>query len=156
MDKYNAKSLARYWSKVDCSAGLFACWLWVAALDRDGYGKIWLNGCNIRSHRVAWELVHGSIPEGMRVLHTCDNPACCQPLHLFLGTDADNVRDKTLKGRQARGHKIGVSKLTEDQVKTIREQYAKGQSQSSIARDYNVTQSAIFYIVRGKVWKSFA
>lgn len=153
--KYSAKDIARFESYLDCRAGLFSCWLWTGGLDKDGYGVTWMNRKSERAHRVAWELANKqNVPNGMKVLHTCDNPTCCQPLHLFLGTDKDNMRDKTTKGRQAQGHKIGVSRLTADQVKTIRERYAKGEKQSQIAREYGVTQSAIYYIVRGKVWRS--
>jgi HNH endonuclease len=94
----------RFWSKVDSSGGSDACWPWTAALNvqRGGYGQFRLGlpeKKTIRSNRMAWLLSGGEIPEDVHVLHRCDNPACCNPAHLFLGTNADNIRDRVTKGR---------------------------------------------------------
>ena len=75
------------------------CIEWQGSRDRQGYGKAWKNGANARAHRVAWEEANGPIPEGMCVLHHCDNPPCINPDHLFLGTRGDNARDMVKKGR---------------------------------------------------------
>lgn len=91
----------RFWSKVDKSAGDSGCWLWMAARNARGYGCVgrdvgrgyWL------AHRVSWELANGPIPDGLFVLHRCDVPSCVNPHHLFVGTNADNMRDMALKGR---------------------------------------------------------
>jgi len=99
----------RFWSKVDkdTSSG---CWLWTAGKTPLGYGIFqvktekcmgWGHWKSVRAHRFAWELTYGLIPEGMNVLHKCDNPPCVRPTHLFLGTQKDNVRDMIHKGRGA-------------------------------------------------------
>lgn len=87
---------ARMWSRVDKTGD---CWVWTGATVHNGYGTISVNNRLVRTHRLAYELTHGPIPAGMKVLHTCDNPPCCRPDHLFLGTDKDNVHDAVDKGR---------------------------------------------------------
>lgn len=94
----------RFWARVTRGNG---CWLWTGPKVGRGYGKVNWRGKTARAHRVAWEITYGLIPDGMWVLHKCDNPACCRPNHLFLGTCADNVRDMCEKGRQAQGNRSG-------------------------------------------------
>lgn len=88
----------RFWPRVNKTS---ACWEWTGALSLDGYGTVRVSrGKNVRAHRAAYLLEHGSIPEGMNILHKCDNPKCVKPEHLFAGTQADNVHDMISKGRQ--------------------------------------------------------
>jgi hypothetical protein len=95
----DAEFPAHFWSRVDRTAGESGCWLWSGSLGTGGYGLCGHQKRVKRSHRIAWELTHGPIPDGMVVCHRCDNPPCCNPAHLFLGTLADNVRDMVAKGR---------------------------------------------------------
>jgi hypothetical protein len=91
---------ARLNQQLDKSGG---CWVWMGGRQKlMGYGKISLNGKDFLTHRVAWELANGPIPADMQVLHSCDNPPCCNPAHLHLGTHADNMREKTERGRTTR------------------------------------------------------
>jgi hypothetical protein len=95
----------RFWSKVDRSGGPDACWPWMAYRNRDGYGSFRVDDHTESAHRVAWVEENGPVPEGMDVLHHCDNPPCCNPRHLFLGTAADNARDSVAKGRHQAARK---------------------------------------------------
>lgn len=93
----------RFWDKV-CFGQPDACWEWAGARKgSQGYGEFGVNRMPATAHRVAWELTHGPIPDGLFVLHRCDNPPCCNPAHLFLGTHQDNMADRDAKGRVAHG-----------------------------------------------------
>jgi len=101
------KAITRFLAKVDRSG---ECWLWTGARDKDGYGVAAISARTGRANRVAWTLFVGPIPEGLCVLHACDNPPCVRPGmgHLFLGTHADNAADRDAKGRQASGDRNGA------------------------------------------------
>lgn len=131
-----------------------SCWLWVGTTNNKGYGQLKINKKNTGAHRVSYMVHIGPIPEGMFVLHQCDNPACINPYHLFLGTHADNMRDKVQKGRMhdQRGEHNPKAKITELQARDAHERAAKGERQSDIARSYGVTRSAISRIIRGQSW----
>jgi hypothetical protein len=126
--------------------------LWTAARNVDGYGS--LGG--ILAHRIAWELASGSkIPTGACVLHRCDNPPCVNPDHLFLGSQADNVKDCVAKGRQARtrGAISGRARLDDESVRVIRQRAAQGATQAALAKDYDVDPSAISRAIGGQRWR---
>lgn len=127
------------------------CHLWTAACNPKGYGHIKWEGVVWLVHRLTWVNANGPIPEGMLVCHHCDNPACVNPSHLFLGTNDDNMADKQTKGRQAfnRGMLNGRAKLTDAQVRVIR---ADPRTRSAIAREYGVTPTLISQICRGIRW----
>ncbi len=144
----------RFWPKVNIGPQ-DQCWEWQAAMGTDGYGRL---GHNMRTHRLAWELTYGAIPDGLWVLHHCDNRACVNPDHLFLGTALDNTRDMIAKGRQKivpglKGERNPTSKLTLEQVREIRERYARGENQRALGREFGVSKSLIGNIVRGEAWK---
>lgn len=157
-----------FWSKVDQSGGADACWPWIGSLGTEGYGQVRINKRLVRTHRVAYELTNGPLDANLSVCHRCDNPPCCNPSHLFSGTQADNMADCSAKGRvpsgansslsrnkkRAKGEDNGLSKLTEHQVREIRLLCAtSGKSKRSIARRFGVTDVLIGQIVRGKIWK---
>lgn len=97
--KFNSRPLEeRFWKKVKKS-NISDCWIWSGFKNPHGYGGIEIKGGMALAHRVAWELTYGKVPEELYVLHHCDNPTCVNPSHLFLGTQADNIRDMCLKGR---------------------------------------------------------
>ena len=129
------------------------CLEWHGWADRNGYGRIKINGKGVYTHRLAYELAVGPIGD-FKVLHKCDNPACCNPDHLFLGTLKENMQDMVKKGRNyvCSGSRHGLSKLTEAQVLEIRDKTAQGASQASLARFYGVSAASINKIVRRRVW----
>lgn len=147
----------RFWPKVE-RGNPDECWEWTAAKHQFGYGMLGVNSKVIYAHRFSWQIHFGDIPPGMEVCHSCDNPPCVNPNHLFLGTQTDNVYDMQRKGRHRGGSMPGEShpqsKLTKKQVRAIREQYAQGEiSQRALAEQYGMCQSAIGNIIRRKSWK---
>lgn len=98
----------RFNSKIDKSSTHGGCWIWTAYKDKNGYGRFALPGKkNIQAHRQAWIFKNGEIPDGLHVLHHCDNPSCVRVEHLFLGTHAENMADRDRKGHTASGSKNG-------------------------------------------------
>ncbi len=139
----------QFWAKVSPEPNT-GCWLWTGSYARGGYGQF---GNGKRAHRVAWEYARGSIPLGLFVCHRCDNPTCCNPEHLFLGTHLDNEQDKDAKDRRPRGAETVLAKLTDEEVLSIRREYASSRiRQRDLARKYGVGQASIHYIVTGKHW----
>ncbi len=134
------------------------CIKWPGRLNRGGYGVLAMGGKRYRMHRLFWEAAYGPIPEGLFVCHRCDNPACCNPSHLFLGTNTDNVADRQAKGRSHRwnGKRRGEAnprvRLTEGQVKMIRDQLSAGRQHKEIAEDFDVSRSTISMISSGAIW----
>lgn len=145
----------RFWDKVDQSGD---CWEWIGARDTRGYGRILDRRAFRSAHRVSWELTHGDIPAGMFVCHTCDNPPCVRPDHLWLGTNRDNQRDAVHKGRNrvTSGDLNSHAVLTAAEVVVIRERALRGDLHRVIAADYGVTRSEISHIVEGNRWKTVA
>lgn len=126
------------------------CWICVSHKDNArGYSKIRRNGKAILLHRYMYEKYVGLIPKGMCVLHHCDNPACNNPDHLFLGTHTDNMRDMCNKNRQARGIHHGSAKLTENQVREI---FIAGGTRQAIAQEYGISRRQVSNIKNRKKW----
>lgn len=140
---------ANFWKRVTpIRSG--ECWLWNGPLTASGYGK---SAGNRMSHRVAYAIVFGEVPEDMCVLHRCDVRRCCNPTHLFLGSLADNMHDRSAKMRQPHGEVTRNSKLKSWQVLQIREMCAAGvASYKDIAASFGVTQPLVTHIATGKRW----
>jgi hypothetical protein len=130
------------------------CWNWQLYKTNQGYGRISRTGKERLAHRQAWIDNRGAIPEGMCVLHKCDNPSCVNPDHLFLGTPADNNLDRDTKGRHKalRGSSNGISKLTEEDIPRIRQLLKSGLSQYRVADMFGVHQSTIWRVSAGNRW----
>lgn len=135
------------------------CWLWTGYVDRNGYGEIALPRGSVKrrvfAHRLSYAL-HCGDPAGLHVCHRCDVPACVNPTHLFLGTQADNMRDKERKGRgvKPRGEHSGRARLTEQQVREILVMQNAGKASASrIARALGVSRGTIRQILDGKNWR---
>ena len=153
----------RFWNRVD-KRGADECWEWLGARTSAGYGNVTLPGSGVVvAHRVSWFLINGGIslnaPRDAKrpefVLHSCDNRACCNPGHLFLGSYADNMKDMYSKGRHViyRGSKHANSKLSPGAVEEIRRLYASGFTQVQLAGWAKVSQRAISLITRGETYK---
>jgi len=132
------------------------CWEWTRSKTK-GYGNLAIgNGKYMPAHVAAWERANNTKrPLGMVVRHTCDNRGCCNPEHLEIGTQHDNMQDKVKRGRQLRGENVPTSKLTRSQVDEIRQRYnSGGVYQKQLADEYDTTQSNISFIVSKKTWAS--
>lgn len=133
------------------------CWVWSGPTRRAGYGVLYFHKHRVPAHRLSWELHNGPIPDGLFVCHSCDNPPCCNPYHLFLGKAVDNVRDMDAKGRRVRmgfsGETNHAAKLTEPQVLEIRRRFAQGEQQAALAKEYGVTQTHMRRVLHGENWR---
>jgi len=142
-----------FWRHVNKTEG---CWLWTATVSRKGYGKFKVNRRTQMASRVAWLLCVGPIPDGLWVLHRCDNPPCVNPAHLFLGTSEDNVADRDAKGRVRHGETHPCAKLKASEVASIRSLHSEGASLWFLAGKFGVTSAHISDIVNGRKWKQLA
>ena|ERR1035437_6224158 len=150
--KSQASIEARFWQYVDKN-GPNGCYIWTGGKTHNGYGVFFADGC-CRAHRWLYQKLHGKIPKGMFVLHTCDNPSCVNDAHLFLGTQLENMKDKEAKGRQARREHNGNAKLTEDKVRELKAEYATGTyTQIALAEIFETTVFIVWAIVNGRTWK---
>lgn len=149
--------IERFWSRIDRSAGWDACWPWTAALSKAGYGQIRINGVTLYSHRLAFELYGGAILKNQVVCHRCDSPSCCNPLHLFVGTQGDNMKDCSSKGRARgkvfHGEDHPQSVLTESRVREARQKYSTGDwTVRGLAREYDVNSGTMSLVLSRKTW----
>lgn len=162
-----------FWSKVKIMLPS-ECWEWTCGKTPRGYGAFGLNGRQIRAHRVAYALSHESAPAGILVLHKCDNPPCCNPLHLFLGTSKDNTQDMMTKGRNRFkpgdpsifnigkwraehmpfiGSSHPHSMLNEAKVLRIKALIRDGVKGVEIARQFGCSTYTVSLIKTGKQWR---
>ncbi len=132
-----------FWLRVKKTA---TCWIWTAGCTKAGYGQAIIGGKHYVTHRFAYELLVGPIPEGLLLRHTCDNPRCCNPDHLIPGTDQDNAQDKSERGRFS----SRVRRLTPAEIEEMRARYSAGEgTQIELARIYGVGQKTAEEYLRG-------
>lgn len=147
----------RFWSKVFKDPHS-ECWKWQANKNNKGYGMFRPGGVAPKrlAHRLSYEDCFGAIPRGTLILHSCDNPSCVNPEHLRLGSHKDNVADMDIRGRrittQLKGEQNPISKLTTDQVITIRGDYLSGNSIQQIAAKFELSELSIPDYVSGRSW----
>lgn len=145
------RDFARFWSKVEVTYDT-KCWLWTASTNNKGYGQFTIDNCTFLAHRVAWRMLKGVWPS-LDLCHHCDTPLCCNDLHVFEGTPADNMADMIAKGRKARGEAVNTAVLTEVQVVEIRQAYYNtGATQRELAYQYKVSQLTISKLIRRVTW----
>lgn len=131
------------------------CFIWDGWKDSEGYGNISVEGVTTRVHRLVYERCVGVLSTGEVVRHSCDNPSCIHPLHLLKGKQADNIADKVRRGRQARHADHPMAKLSYRAVACIKQALATGyRNQSALARKYKVSQSTIWCIAHGRIWRN--
>lgn len=160
------KNKRNFFRKVSTTPTENGCLEWLAGKFKDGYGIFHIGAKTFISHRIAYFLYTGNDPTGLQACHRCDNPSCCNPVHLFLGSHKENMQDKTKKGRgnpptgdrngsrtkpesRPKGGNHGLAKLTVDQIILIR---ADKRSLRAIAREYGVDNSLISRIKRHIIW----
>lgn len=170
MSRFDQAFRKKFWSRIEKGD---RCWEWTAGCTAAGYGQLQarkINKAPMLAHRVSWELRHGPIPHRLHVLHKCDNPACVRPAHLFLGTQRDNNLDRDRKGRVASGDRNGArthpdrnpfirnrgsgikgdnhpnSKITDLQVKRLREEFDTGVPRAKIAAKYGLSITHVYRI----------
>lgn len=145
----------RFWLKVEKTE---SCWNWIASTHTSGHGQFRIDGTMRLAHRVSWKIKNGEWPD-LYLCHSCDNPSCVNPEHLFEGTQADNMKDMRNKGRDYKlppvnlvGERNGQSKLTRELVLMARKLHAEGRSVRSIAKECGVSQPTMRFAVLGKTW----
>lgn len=139
------------WLRVD-RRGPDECWPWTGGRQSGGYGSMRLRRKNVRAHRIAFQSATGIDPGALMVMHTCDNPPCCNPSHLKLGTVLDNNRDSKAKGRNKAGERHHAAKLTEAEARQIRERRKAGERGIDLASEFGVTPQLVSLIVKGRIW----
>ncbi len=145
--------MERFWDKATIK-GPDDCWLWTAAVCKDGYGAFRIEGSTVRAHRMAYELEVGPIPPDKLVRHTCDTPACVNPRHLLLGTPKENRQDQVERGRSWKGSNHPMAILNEEQVLQIRQLFASGgKSISELSKLFDIKYGTMWAIVSRQRWR---
>ena len=142
---WNQMTVAERFAAQVLTAAPDQCWPWTGSRLSTGYGQISVAGKTTTAHRVAWEQANGPIPKGLVVCHRCDNPPCCNPAHLFIGTPKDNTQDMIQKGRKAKRHAphTRVRKLTDDAVRAIRQDDRQAHI---VAHDHGVSEVTVYHV----------
>ncbi len=158
---YSQKAVNNFLSKFDI-LDQNDCWIWIGARGKNGYGRVYNGTKTMLAHRFSYEIFVGEILPSMVICHSCDNPACVNPHHLFMGTMKDNMRDSVNKNRfvfnygkiDNRGEKHGLHKLSNDDILEIQRFYSERKyNQPELAELYGVTQSCVSRVVTGKRWR---
>lgn len=164
---WSGRATKALWSRVDKNGPvpvhcpeLGPCWLWIGSCIPAGYGHVTVDCQSYYTHRLAYELEYGPIPDEGWIMHRCDNPPCCRPSHLKVGTQLENIQDCIAKGRKNPPHMTGAtnpnSKLSADDVLAIRYLVANGAKQVDIAHRFRVGRDQIGLIVSHQSWRHLA
>jgi hypothetical protein len=150
--QYHGLTVAeRFWKRVKQGDG---CWLWLGSRDKNGYGRMRLNGRPELVTHIAWQLTYGALPKGQVILHVCDNPPCVNPDHLRIGTQQDNIADMHNKERARQGHALGVehglAKLNPDRVREIR---ASHETTLQLSKRLGIARATIDAVKKRQTWR---
>lgn len=145
---------AGFWARVVHDPS--GCWLWSGPTQTRGYGDVRIGGRRGLAHRFAYEFTNGPIPEGLVVCHRCDNHLCVRPDHLFLGSQAENLRDMCSKERQAKGARNANARLTDEAVAELRERARSGEPLKELAAEFGIGRTTASSVVRGTTWRHVA
>mgnify|MGYP001585025830 CR=1 FL=1 len=153
MDRLTLKDSDRFWAKVE-QGKPNTCWEWKGSRNEDGYGRVRRNGKVYLAHRIAFYLSNDRLPSEC-VIHTCDNPACCNPQHLIAGTRIDNNADRHHKGRSRgpKGENHPKAKLTITEVRQLRAEHGTGSSAYALAKRFGISKQSALAIVHRRHWK---
>lgn len=153
--EYSQEVILRFFRSINFPGNDQECWKWNAYCNDYGYGIFNLDDKHIKAHRFIYECYNGPVPAGLFVCHKCDNPPCCNPEHLFLGTDQDNKQDMIQKNRQAFGTANGMSKLNDETIIEILENIRNGKytSLQQLCTVYSIAESPIRDMFNRKLWK---
>lgn len=146
LDQFIGSRLRRYNDRVKVGSQ-DDCWVWDGAVNRHGYGKVMVKGITFGAHRIAYMLANGEMPRDKEILHSCDNPPCCNPFHLKAGTHSENMAERDVRKRLPRGEKHPNARITNAQADSI---FKMGLSQSEIARALGLHQCTVSRILNGK------
>lgn len=163
--EYTLKNMARFWGKVNKNGPipprqpeLGPCWEWMGGGNGKGSGQVRINYRQMSAHKVAWELTHGTIPQGLWVLHKCENANCVNPRHLFLGTAKDNaeatIRKSRLRPDTMRSTGSKRHHLTMDEIAEMEARFENGESQAALAREFDVSRVTVSNILKGRTRKT--
>lgn len=141
--------IAHFWERVDKSGD---CWLWTGTMFKSGYGLISINDKSTYTHRLAYTISTGNDPGKYLILHSCDNPPCCNPAHLRKGTHAENMADM-VSGHRGAKHIDSSPKLTQELADNLREDYKLSQNKSKLSKKYNISCTHVTDILNNKYWK---
>jgi len=140
----------RYEKRIEKTAS--GCWIFHGPRNNMGYGMVSAGGNPMLAHRFFYQQVNGPIPAGMDACHRCDNPACCNPDHIFIGTRTDNMRDAVAKGRVRRGETSAQARFSESDVLDMRRRHCAGETTGEIGRRYDTSYKTVWAIVHRKAW----
>lgn len=151
-------SLEERLHRIGWKATTAGCWEWAGYVDENGYGMMFdpTIGRTDYLNRIAFRFWNGPISDGLHVRHRCDNPPCMNPAHLELGSHDDNMRDMVERGRSPRGNRNGRAKVTEAQVRAIRQRASSGETHAALASEFGLSRPAISFIVTRRNWQHVA
>lgn len=157
MSRWKEETALERFERLIDKRGPDECWPWIGGVTHGGYGRFYLaDGVYVGSNRAAWLLYVGPIRADMHVCHRCDNPPCCNPAHLFVGTRSDNMTDAATKGRipgpRLAGERNPAAILSADDVRQIRDRRASGETLRSLSSAFGVSQSTVSAIAHGRLW----